>query len=602
MAYIKEKDLIYSDLAAYYDDYYLEDLIFLVEDNYKNLPTAEVIHQRLTRTLYHSTAALPTATDVLLLLLFHRDYITAEQMVRLGLFGSSQSALNTVSRLKKRTGKKGGALQGLSSTSGTSVYALSRQERAEHILSDIPTGDYTHRFPERYVKDNGIRESGECPESVRDHDLELLYLFYDLVKDENLIDFQWLPSCVLGPGLSFEDVLLQVKRFAHSLPRTEYPPNAIVPDAVILPWDGSFRHIYFIEQDMLTESIGKLIEKFTKYNNLVGTHSRKDLACESIILPTFIKRGVGDDAEAERMRSSNQIKNMLPEIKSVMSSYGVTSFKELEKRMNEEVRKRKGLDEDDNSRARTGTGSLFTAMRIMKFLSRVSQFDKTIDNIDDLKRYIAACEERDMRRISDKAEERAVVAMRRRMAQFKSAVLESGIKSRCLNGLSVFAYDNRSNAVPYIFLHDSGLMKDLAELCRMSLYEPGTSRTASIAPSEEIEYGKETYVLRNVIRFKDTKLPTAVEVVGLDIGGMLRIERILSLMDTAFPCNLCLVVSSVSEAAAINQEFMVRDVFFTETEARKQKGVTTVAYCLMEPSLSGKRLFFFDSDGKVCYR
>jgi len=482
------------------------------------------------------------------------------------------------------------------------VYSLSRQQRMEFILSDAPSGDYTNRFPESYVKDNGIRSSGECSDTVRDHDLELLYLFYDLVKDENLIDFQWLPSSVLGPGLSFEDVLSQVKNFTHSFPRNEYPAVALSPDAVVLPWDDSFRHIYYIEQDMLTESISKLIEKFSKYNNLVGTHGRKDLSCESIVLPTYVKRSAGDDAEAERMRASNQIKRMLPEIKASMSQYGVVTFKDLEKRMNEEVRKRKGTDEEEAEKGRTGSSTVFSNMRILKFLSRVSQFDKTIDSIEDLKRYITACEERDLQRISNKAEEKAVMGMKRRMNQYRNAVLESGLKDKCLNGMSVFAYDNRSNAVPYIFLHGSGLMKDLAELCRMSLYEPGTSKTVAITPFEEFKHGDDTYVLRNVLRFKDSKVPTAVEVVGLDIGGMLRVERILSLMDTDFPCNLCLVVSSIGEAAAINRDFMVRDVYFSDAEARKQKGVITIAYCLMEPSLSGKRLFFFGSDGKVCYR
>lgn len=598
MSYNKDKDLVYQDLATSYDDFYLEDLIFFVEDNYKNLPVAEVIHQRLTHTLYHSTGSFPTASEVLLLLLFHRDYITADQISRLGLFASIPSLQNTVSRLKKKGNRKWASIQALNTTNGTVAYTLSKQQRANYLLTELPTGDYTHRFPERYVKDNGIRTTGDMPDSVRDHEVELLYLFYDLVKDENLMDFQWLPSCVLGPGLGYDEIRSQVKRFTHSLSRTEYPQDALSPDAVILPWDDACRHIYFVEQDMLTESIGKLTSKLSSYNNLVMTHSSSDLACESIVIPTYVKRSVGEDAEAERMRASNQIKRILPEITNIMKSFGVTSFKELEKRMSEEMRRSKGLEDDDGEREKIG----YASTRIMKFLSRVSQYDRTIDNLTDLNRYIEACEERDQRRESDKSEEKAVVVMRRRMAQFKTAVNESGLYKKCLNGMSVFAYDNRSNATPYIFLHNSGLMKDLAELCRMSLYEPGTSKAVTVQPYAEIKHGDETYMLRNVIRFKDAKVPTCIEVVGYDIGAMYRIERVLSLMDTSFPCNLCLVVSSVSEAAAINRDFMVRDVFFTESEARKQKGVTTVAYCLAEPSLSGKRLFFFDSDGNVCYR
>lgn len=624
MSYIKEKDLIYKDLAACYDEYYLEDLIFFVEDAYENLPLSEVIHQRLTHTLYHSTAAFPSATDVLLLLLLHRDCITAEQMVRLGLFGSVQSALNTISRLKKRqasgkkagkqetenqaagkkAGKKAGAINASTSTSGTAVYSLSGTQRQEFILNELPTGDYINKFPLEYIKDNGIRENGEVSDSVRDHDLELLYLFYDLVRDETLMDFQWLPSCVLGPCSSFDALRSQVHNFTHSFSRTDYPDKAVSPDAVILPWDESFRHLYFVEQDMVTENIGKLTEKMSKYNTLLVPQGSDDLASLSIILPTFIKRSGLDDAETERMKLSNQIKRMAAELESAMQSFGVSTFRELEKHIVTDVKKRKGVSEDEaeKEKGRASGSSAYNNLRILKFLEKVSQFDRTVNSVPELKRFTEAMEERDRKRTSNRADEKAAVIMKRRMAQFKNAIEESGLKSKCASGLSVFAYDNRSDAVPYIFLHDSGLMKDLTDLCRMSFYELGTSRNASVLPYDVFTFNGESYTLRNVIRFKDSKVPTAVEVVAYDIGAMYRIDRVLSLMDTGFPCNLCLVVSSIEEAEAINRDFMIRDCYFTESDARKKKGVMSVAFCLAESSLSGKRLFNFDSAGKVIYR
>lgn len=582
---VLKRDLIYEDLLEIYPEGSLKLENLFIPDDYSLLPYPELIKQRLLRSKYKSIDRLAYPTDVLQLLLLHRNFITTEQIRTLKLFSNESSAIMVRMSKMQKANKKGGPIL-------KSQYIDKNKDSTKaYYLTPYGRQKMKDELPDSYLVSNRIDLNKQPSLGNLAHDIEILNLFYSLIVDENFIDFQWLDEV---PLMKYDTLDEMLSNFSN-VQATDIN-GTVRPDALIIPWTNSYTGAIYVEQDMRNERLNFIQEKLARYDALLDNHSIEDLVNETILFCT--KTDVKDEIMTEKndFGNINKLISMRSDLKRFMESSQSNTVKDAYKNVCTVIKNAR-----DNPEIKSNTLQWY--LKLQKFIKAAFEYDSTITKLDDMSEYIQYCKSSiEKQEVLDhmKSGEKQLI---RRIATYRSAALQvENLKTKMQQGLSILACDSRNLLyLPHLFVREYKTYEKLFSIFKRKYMKANPKYHYSSFFA--IEKGSQKYVFKNAIHMSSvSSVPLFIENISHDIAAAYRVryyfENIINELDTAF---FLLLVKNNEDAIEFSQSLNLASRFRNSIDVRNPKNDVHILFASYENDESKEKLFVVDKEGELVY-
>ncbi len=502
--------MIYENYKPESDPFYDTGINYdLTIKNLNYVTTAEYLKQRILCSrcwsFYDNEAS---AKESILYLLLSVPFLTYENLDTLKIHNSKAAIRTFINRLEK-------VKQPAIKTMMASNTRLS--EKVIYLNSDTYYFLYYSYLPSDYLSRRHISPNAKTPAlGTFYHDSNAINLICYFLVDRNFNFFEFWWRAPINMYKSFEESITDYE--GNDSRGTE--DEIFIPDAVLKSKENE--SIVFVEQDMSTERLNRLKQKFDSYLEYLNRRDMEDLNHHSILVSI-------DTKHSQNLRARPH------KINEVVKRHELNSFKYLETLAI--TYNTNSLDDfvkilERTLKCNSGDASSTKRVKNMKnlIISARSNVSYNISTIDDLGRFVASEKNRLVNQDRNYIDCLRKKIFLGRLKTFQRLVMETKDFQHLFGlGMSFYVIDNQDVTIlPYLMIQQYKTYNTLMKLVMEQHIR------------FEFEYSYKPYIYRhddnmcffikNAVYYQNSRneIFISFENISLDIGAAYRVQYWLS--------------------------------------------------------------------------